>query len=606
MRRRLLRGTSIAALVATAMLSASSPTRAEKVGVAAAVKPDAFSSLSGGAKSQLNIGKSIFYKERINTTGSGLVQVLLVDGSTFTVGPGSDLVIDKFVYDPKKKQGEIVASFSKGVMRFVGGKISKNDDGVTVKTPAGSLAIRGGIFQALVNGPKGVFSFLYGDEMKLTSLSGREYVAFQPGYVIDTTSGLPRIREGTPADTNAVMMALTRGGGGTGNSESSSGTQGNQEAAGALQQANNESESLDQLISDANATQIQGEIQKELASLTDNAPDQQQQSTASLDTVTINEIPAATELPTPPTSGPPPDNEPPVTEYNGYAAALVVSDRPVSFNNVVASQSPEDFVLQLDSSSADVVLYDVEGTDGATSRYAFGFAPVGPESTVTASVFDEGGVAYTQTSATGHIIDGDEAGLTRLFPDTFGENEPAPRLCLQCDFMKWGALSTQVTFSNPDGENTTTYVDVITGWWVAGSLTSPVQIDALAAQNATASYSGHVVGNVARQNDNWQFYPAAGDLSMNWEFAQRKGELTISNFDGRSFGTGPQGLTQLGRLNQFGGDLSGDGLVGKTTGSFARGPLSPAQGVIGNWHLGGDGYRATGIFAGSGMPRAGN
>ena len=83
------------------------------------------------------------------------MQVLLVDGSTFTVGPGSDLVIDKFVYDPKKGTGQIAASFSKGVMRFVGGKISKNEDGVTVNTPAGALAIRGGMFQMQLSGPKG-------------------------------------------------------------------------------------------------------------------------------------------------------------------------------------------------------------------------------------------------------------------------------------------------------------------------------------------------------------------------------------------------------------------------------------------------------------------
>jgi hypothetical protein len=74
------------------------------VGVAAAVNPDSFSSLSGAPQSQLKIGKSIFYNERINTTGSGLVQVLLVDGSTFTVGPGSDLVIDRFVYDPTRRR----------------------------------------------------------------------------------------------------------------------------------------------------------------------------------------------------------------------------------------------------------------------------------------------------------------------------------------------------------------------------------------------------------------------------------------------------------------------------------------------------------------------
>ncbi len=130
-----------------ALAASISPAEADKVGVAAAVNPDAFSSLSGSERTQLNIGKSIFFNERINTTGSGLVQVLLIDGSTFTVGPGSDLVIDKFVYDPNKKTGEIVATFSKGAMRFVGGKISKNDDGVTVNTPAGALAIRGGMFQ---------------------------------------------------------------------------------------------------------------------------------------------------------------------------------------------------------------------------------------------------------------------------------------------------------------------------------------------------------------------------------------------------------------------------------------------------------------------------
>ena len=157
-------GASAAALLCLSLSLAASirPAEADKVGVAAAVNPDAFSSLSGSPQSQLNIGKSIFFNERINTTTSGLVQVLLVDGSTFTVGPGSDLVIDKFIYDPKKKSGEVVASFSKGVMRFVGGKISKNQDGVTIKTPAGALAIRGGMVQG--NGKDLVFPLRRGDE----------------------------------------------------------------------------------------------------------------------------------------------------------------------------------------------------------------------------------------------------------------------------------------------------------------------------------------------------------------------------------------------------------------------------------------------------------
>ena len=161
---------------AAAGLAAPLPAQAGKVGVAAAVNPDAFSSLSGVPNKQLNIGKSIFYNERIETTTSGLVQVLLVDGSTFTVGPNSNLVIDKFVYDPNKKTGEMVATFSKGSMRFIGGKLSKNAGGVQVNTPSGALAIRGGMFQG--NTQKKIYSFLYGHSLTFRGRNGQTQTIF--------------------------------------------------------------------------------------------------------------------------------------------------------------------------------------------------------------------------------------------------------------------------------------------------------------------------------------------------------------------------------------------------------------------------------------------
>jgi hypothetical protein len=63
----------------------------------------------------------------------------------FGQGTSSDLVIDKFVYDPKTTQGQLKAHFTKGVLRFVGGKISKNEGGVSITSPAGTLGIRGSI-----------------------------------------------------------------------------------------------------------------------------------------------------------------------------------------------------------------------------------------------------------------------------------------------------------------------------------------------------------------------------------------------------------------------------------------------------------------------------
>lgn len=251
-------GASAAALLALSfgLAAAIGPAEADKVGVAAAVNPDAFSSLAGSPQSQLSIGKSIFFNERINTTGSGLVQVLLIDGSTFTVGPGSDLVIDKFVYDPKKGTGQITASFSKGVMRFVGGKISKNENGVTVNTPAGALAIRGCIVQSkmLPNG-KGIFSFLYGVSMTLAN----KYTVYEKGYTIDTTSGTPDVRPTRQADINSIMAALTNGNSG------GTGTPG--DSTGGPKPGNKYTEvetlSLQDMISEATATQINDTLIKE-------------------------------------------------------------------------------------------------------------------------------------------------------------------------------------------------------------------------------------------------------------------------------------------------------------------------------------------------------
>ena len=142
----LIAGASSAVALFFSLLTLGATLAADKVGVAAAVKPEATSQPPGGETTTLNIGKSVVYNERITTSDSGVVQVLLVDGSTFTVGPGSNLVIDKFIYNPKTGTGELAVTFSKGALRFVGGKLSKRDPGVKVKTPAGNLTVRGGIF----------------------------------------------------------------------------------------------------------------------------------------------------------------------------------------------------------------------------------------------------------------------------------------------------------------------------------------------------------------------------------------------------------------------------------------------------------------------------
>ncbi|MGE3528464.1 MAG: FecR domain-containing protein [Methyloceanibacter sp.] len=200
---------SLGGTLLLALLAFQSASSAERVGVAAAVKPEATSQPPGGDTSTLKIGKSVVYNERINTSGSGVVQVLLLDGSTFTVGPGSSLIIDKFVYNPSSGTGELVASFSKGALRFVGGKLSKNEPGVKVKTPAGSLTVRGGIALIAVEGPnRAAAALVFGNYLALVRGGKRDVL--KPGNMfVISGPGQAVKRASNGADMSALFAAIS-------------------------------------------------------------------------------------------------------------------------------------------------------------------------------------------------------------------------------------------------------------------------------------------------------------------------------------------------------------------------------------------------------------
>jgi len=139
MRRHLL------SMAVAGLLSTAATAHAEKVGVAAAVVPDAHSRLGSADVRQVRLGDQVLREQRFETDARGMVQILLVDGSSFTVGPNSSLVIDRFVYDPAKGTAQLAASASRGIMRFIGGAASKQPEGAKISTPVGVAGIRGAI-----------------------------------------------------------------------------------------------------------------------------------------------------------------------------------------------------------------------------------------------------------------------------------------------------------------------------------------------------------------------------------------------------------------------------------------------------------------------------
>lgn len=118
------------------------------VGVAAAVVPDARSVPPGGESRALAVGANLVFRERVTTGPAGQAQLLFADQSAVSVGPGAELTIDEYVYDPAAGAGRMAMRLARGAARFVGGKISKTGE-VAVETPAGQIGIRGGM--AMIN-----------------------------------------------------------------------------------------------------------------------------------------------------------------------------------------------------------------------------------------------------------------------------------------------------------------------------------------------------------------------------------------------------------------------------------------------------------------------
>ncbi|MCZ6605433.1 MAG: FecR family protein, partial [Alphaproteobacteria bacterium] len=127
-----------------ALVCAAPSVMAKQIGTTAAVNPATFGTPPDGGRRTLMVGQGIVFKETIETEAGGQTQILFVDESTLTLGPNSNIVLDEFVYDPATSDGKLVVSMVSGALRFVGGKISKSG-GMTIKTPAATIGIRGGI-----------------------------------------------------------------------------------------------------------------------------------------------------------------------------------------------------------------------------------------------------------------------------------------------------------------------------------------------------------------------------------------------------------------------------------------------------------------------------
>jgi hypothetical protein len=154
---------------------------AESVGNVGAVNQSAEGAPPGASARKLSVGAGVEARERITTNVQGSAQIVFRDKSTMTVGRGSSITINKFVYNANAGVGAQAATLSKGALRFVGGAVS-HTEGAKIETSSGSLTVRGGMAYVCLDCPRGtIFAALTGE---VTLSKGGSTVAIPPGEMV--------------------------------------------------------------------------------------------------------------------------------------------------------------------------------------------------------------------------------------------------------------------------------------------------------------------------------------------------------------------------------------------------------------------------------------
>jgi hypothetical protein len=138
---------ALAIAVALPISLGSSATAADRIGVAAASQ-NRVESVVGGQATPLRVGSPVVQNQNVRTGPASTAQLLFLDQTSLSVGPSSDVKLDKFIFDPSRSQGSVVLSATRGAFRFVSG--TQQPSNYQIRTPVATIGVRGTVVDTIV------------------------------------------------------------------------------------------------------------------------------------------------------------------------------------------------------------------------------------------------------------------------------------------------------------------------------------------------------------------------------------------------------------------------------------------------------------------------
>lgn len=498
-------------LLPSLLAAVAAPAAAEDVGVNSAVNTNAIGTPPGGLTRRLVVGQKVVFNEHIVTDPGGQAQILFLDQSSMTIGPDSDLMIDEFVYDPNTGTGKLAMSATKGVMRFVGGKVSKLESAVTMRTPSATIGIRGGVFimDQKAAGPLDVV-FVFGQGVTVTGTTGASQAIYRPGYSVSVAGPGAAPTPPVPAAPGQIASLLGRMDGRSGGSGGATTVPTDASVAG----------------SGVSST-ISGNVAASVQSATAYQPASPQPRPVNVSTIQQNlQINTA-------------------ANQGGSPALLGATTTPTA----ATAQYTDGFVLVLTTNGV-----------GTTAQPTFSGTLTNGQLVVSAQPPAlPNSISIPLPAGTATLNSGQFSGQTFLASDA---SVFAATLNSGGGFGATGGQSAFIVGGTPLVNLPTT---------------------------GTGSYNGTAVGSVINGAAS---YTASGGFSASYNFGSQTGNMTISNFDNKTFG-GPI----AGTSGAYSATLSGSGLTGSAGGRFFGTGASGTGGLFAVTSSTVP-YLATGVYAG--------
>ena len=134
------------AAVFTLVVAAASPAQAQQASAAGRIKV-----VSGAAfvvrESKLvpaQVGQEVYTADALRTGADGRIGVTLKDDTRISLGPTSEVRLDRFNYATADGGLGLVLTFVRGVGAYVSGRIAKlSPDSIRLETPAAIVGVRG-------------------------------------------------------------------------------------------------------------------------------------------------------------------------------------------------------------------------------------------------------------------------------------------------------------------------------------------------------------------------------------------------------------------------------------------------------------------------------